>query len=229
MDSALPSDSFTIRNVRRDFPEWHLGRPHYALWALQVDTAAVRQRLQAAQDHLAAWLLEGYCRQAHITVGLCGFLSPAPQHGDDFGTESLRLQLAALRKMGTRPFGIAIGGLASFSSVPYLTVQADSAALAGLRQCLANRGLDAAPAHYTPHVTVGLYADVWPLAALQKAFGQFAQTDALALRIQGLSLLSYAAAEIGGPLQTLADYDFESGSLHWHKLPASLQAFAAVA
>jgi 2'-5' RNA ligase len=224
-----PSDSHTLCNVRRDFPEWHLGRRHYALWALQVDTAPVRQRMQDAQAHLVHHLLEDYQRQAHITVGLCGFLGAAPQHADDFGLADLQAQLTDLRQLRPAPFGLRVGGLASFTSVPYLSVQADAGHLEALRLCLAGAGMNAAPGPYTPHVTVGLYAGVWPLADLQAQFSRFTATDPLALTLHGISLVSYAPHEIGGPLQTLADYDFASGALRWSRsLPAELQAFAAI-
>ena len=47
-DTLSPSSAKTIRNVQRDFPEWHLGRPHDLLWALAVDLEPVRQRVAAA-------------------------------------------------------------------------------------------------------------------------------------------------------------------------------------
>jgi hypothetical protein len=56
-DTLSPSSAKTIRNVQRDFPEWHLGRPHYLLWALDVDLEPVRQRVAAAQRHLSTRLL----------------------------------------------------------------------------------------------------------------------------------------------------------------------------
>ena len=59
-DTLSPSSAKTIRNVQRDFPEWHLGRPHDLLWALDVDLEPVRQRVAAAQRHLSTRLLAGY-------------------------------------------------------------------------------------------------------------------------------------------------------------------------
>lgn len=216
MDRSIrPCDSHTLRNVRQDFPEWHLGRQHYALWALAVDTPAVCQRLQAAQTHLQPWLLEGYRRQAHITLALCGFPSEMPVHGDDFGPAALQQQVQALRQCAPQPFGLRIGGLDSFASVPYLTVQADAGALDSLRLCLAHGALNAAPAQYVPHVTVGLYADAWPMATLQTQFQRFAAPEALALHIDRISLMRYVSREIGGPLQTLAHYSLESQRLVW--------------
>ena len=65
--AAFAAAGHTIENVRRDFPEWHRGRPHYALWALDVDTAPVRHAMQAAGAHLDGLLLDGYqIGRAHV-------------------------------------------------------------------------------------------------------------------------------------------------------------------
>lgn len=224
-----PCAEHTLRNELRDFPEWHCGRPHYALWAFLPEDAALGQRVQAAQAHLAPWLLQGYRRQPHITVGVCGFLSATASQGDDFGVEQLQAQLGALRQLQPTPFAIHVGGLDSFSSVPYLAVSADAVCLRALRQCLAgNAAINSPPSHYTPHVTVGLYADAWPMQTLRKEFERFPDDPDLHLPIGGIQLLSYAAREIGGPLQRLADYDFSSGKLLWKagakEVPAAFSA-----
>ena len=209
--------AFTLRNVRRDFPEWHLGRPRYALWALDVDVAPVRQRMQAAQGHLDGLLLPDYCRQPHITLSLCGFPSDAPRHADDFGTEMLRAQLAALRQARPQPFEMEIGALATFTSAPYLSVRDAGGHIAALRACLTGEAGSEPGFTYTPHVTVGLYADAWPMPAVQARLASFAGDAPLRLRVAGVSLMAYAAAEIGGPLTQMADYDFGSGALRWNE------------
>ena len=216
---AFAEADFTLRNVRRDFSEWHLGRPRYALWALDVDLAPLRQRMRAAQDHLAGLLLAHYHRQPHVTLSLCGFPSEAPRHADDFGAEALQAQLAALGQARPRPFDIEIGALASFTSAPYLTVRDERGGIAALRACLADAHPLAGGCAYTPHVTVGLYAYAWPVPAVQARLASFACGAPLRLRIAGISLMSYLAADIGGPLQRIARYDFDSAALCWqHEL-----------
>jgi 2'-5' RNA ligase len=212
-ESEIAAGGLTIRNVRRDFPEWHLGRSRYALWALDVDVAPVRQRMQAAQSHLAGLLLDGYHRQPHITLSLCGFPSDAPRHADDFGAEALRAQLDALRQARPGPFEIDIGALASFTSAPYLSVHDEGGHIAALRRCLASGDVSALDGAYTPHVTVGLYADAWPLSAVQARLESFACDGPLRLCVAGVSLMAYAAGEIGGPLGRMADYHFGGGAL----------------
>lgn len=216
---AFTSDDFTLPNVRRDFPEWHRGRRCYALWALEVDVPAVVARVLAAQGHLAGLLLDGYCRQAHVTVRLCGFPSDSPRQADDFGPEALGIQLAALRQARPRPFEIDIGGLSSFTSAPYLTVSDGGGNLAALREALFS-GFDGDPGgHYTPHVTVGLYADAWPLPAVRARLRGFKIDELLRMPVTGISLLSYAAPEIGGVLTRIGHYDFASATLRWNGSP----------
>ncbi len=213
MPPAFAAAGLTLRNVRRDFPEWHLGRPRYALWALDVDVSPVRQRVQAAQNHLAEFLLGDYQRQPHITLSLCGFPSDTPRHADDFGPETLRAQIDALQQARLEPFEIDIGALDSFTSAPYLTVSDVGGHIAALRRCLAAGDRNEPDGAYTPHVTVGLYADAWPTAAVQTRLDSFACGEPLRLRVTGVSLMAYAAREIGGPLTRVADYDFGGGAL----------------
>lgn len=203
-----PVSNTTIRNVHRDFGEWHLGRPYYLLWALDVDAEPVRQRVAAAQRHLSGLLLDGYLRQPHITVGLCGFPSPAPVHNDDFGAELLHRQIDALKGLQPEAFDIEIGALDGFSSAPYLAVHDGSRHVERLHACLNLAPQLPAHADYRPHVTVGLYGGAWPLDAVHARLAAFVPADALRQRITRISLLGYASGEIGGKLIRIADYDF---------------------
>ncbi|ENO84854.1 2'-5' RNA ligase family protein, partial [Thauera linaloolentis] len=203
-----PSPATTIRNARRDFHEWHLGRPHYLLWALDVDLAPVRQRMEAAQHHLSGLLLDDYVRQPHITVSLCGFPSIAPLHTDDFGASLLHAQIDALNRLRPAAFDIGIGALDGFTSAPYLAVDDRDGHIGRLHACLRLAPEALAHADYRPHVTVGLYGGAWPLADVRTRLARFTPGGPLRLRISRLSLLGYASTEIGGRLTPVADYDF---------------------
>lgn len=211
----LPPGSHCIRNLRRDFTEWHLGRAHYVLWALDVDCAPVRERVLAAQRCLDGLLLAGYRRQPHITLSLCGFPSPAPWRADEFGAAALDAQVEALRRARPQPFELEISALSSFASAPFLSVHDGSGHIGRLRACLARHDLGHPEGDYLPHVTVGLYADAWPADDVHPRLNGFAPDRALRLRIDGVSLFSYAAADVGGPLTRRARYDFASARLHW--------------
>lgn len=213
----------TLRNERRDFPEWHRGRRHYVLWALDMDTPTVRARMAAAQRALDGLLLDGYQRQPHVTLALCGFPAQArPPVEDEFDHHLLSAQVKALQGQGLAAFDIEIGGLESFSSAPFLTVHEGHDAFATVRRCLQSEGSHP-HGPYVPHVTVGLYADAWPRTEVVDRFAQIPSLPRLRHRVTHLSLLGYAAAQIGGPLFTLAKYELETGRMHWY---APLTAYA---
>lgn len=212
----------TLRNERRDFPEWRQGRAQYVLWGIDADTPAVRARVQAAQQALDGLLLAPYRRQPHITLAVCGFPAQSqPGAPDEFDAQHIAAQLAALRARDTGAFRIEIGALESFAAAPFLTVRDDAQTLAALHRCL-HTDTDN-PQHpqgaYVPHVTVGLYADAWPCAQVAERFACLNDAPPLALTISRLHLLGYEAAEIGGALFTLAEYDLASGRMHWHAPP----------
>lgn len=207
----------TLGNVQRDFVEWHGGRPRYALWAVDVDVPAVAERVLAADRHLGTLLLDAYRRQPHITLALCGFPQALPRRRDDFGPAQLAAQLAGLRKLGGGPFRISVGGLSSFTSAPFLGVDDTDGGIARVREGLAagdaRRREDHPDGGYAPHVTVGLYAGSWSTAEVVSRLNAFGRHEALVLRVERLSLMSYAAHDIGGPLAVAAEFDLADGRL----------------
>ena len=201
----------TLRNVRRDFHEWHLGRPHYALWAIDVDLPPVRRLAEQAAALLDDVLLDDYRRQPHITLALCGFPTLQPEHPDDFGPAGLEQQLAALQRLAGPPFRMEIGGLASFTSAPFLSVRDVDGGIGRLRHALCGPRTEPGGA-YTPHVTVGLYGGEWPtgplLGRLDAGGGEIVHCT-----VTKLSLMCYAASDIGGPLAKLGEFDL--AHRHW--------------
>jgi 2'-5' RNA ligase len=207
--------SHTLRNEQRDFVEWHRGRAPYVFWGLDVDTPAVVERVAAARLHLDGLLLAGYCRQPHLTLELCGFAGEAPLADDEFGGAYLSAQIAALRQAAPAPFEIEIGALASFTSAPYLRVGDAGRCLAALRDSLAVEGSCRLLGDYTPHVTVGLYADAWPADSVRSRLHEFVAAELLSCRIERISLMAYAPSEIGGPLQRLGDFHLGRREMCW--------------
>lgn len=209
------AEPHTLRNERRDFHQWHRGRPHYLLWALDVDASPLRARVAAAQRALDGLLLEGYLRQPHITLALCGFPATGPLRAEDeFDDGLIAAQLATLQAAAPSAFELGIGGLESFSSAPFLSVHDASGALDALRRCLHADGQHP-QGGYVPHVTVGLYADAWPTAEVARRFQALDDAPQLPCRVTRLSLMGYVAADIGGALFTVADYDLATRRLQW--------------
>lgn len=214
-ERAFAAAGTTLQNLRRDFPEWHLGRPRYALWALDVDLPPVRSALADAGTALAGLLLDDYRRQAHITLALCGFPTAAPCHPDDYGPAQLEQQIAALHAQAGAPFEVEIGGLGSFTSAPFLAARDVDGSIGRLRQALCGtRPEPGGP--YTPHVTVGLYDGAWPTAQVRARLGHVSPV-ALRCPITRVSLMSYAAPEIGGELEILGEFELASKRWTWRQ------------
>jgi hypothetical protein len=103
-----------------------------------------------------------------------------------------------------------VGRLASFTSAPFLAVHDAGGGIARLRRALT--GNTAEPGGpYTPHVTVGLYAGAWPTAEVLPRLDAFDAGPPLSCTIDSVSLMRYAAPDIGGPLETLGRFRFGHG------------------
>lgn len=216
VSAILIEGSQTLPNVRRDFPEWHRGRAPYVFWALDVDLPAVRAQVALAGAHLDGFLLDGYGRQPHVTLDLCGFPSVIPGRSDEFSPFLLERQCSALCAARIPVFEIEVGRLSSFSSAPFLTVVDRAGHIAAVRACLAVDGQPRLFGDYVPHVTVGLYADAWPVAEVGAKLASFAAGHGTFCRIERISLMAYQPSEVGGPLSCLADYELASGEMRWH-------------
>lgn len=221
------TEAMTQPSERRDFREWHRGRGPYVFWALDVDSLPVRRRLAAHVRRLGPLLLEGYVRQPHVTLDICGFPSLSPQLDDEFGRDLLDVQLSALRCAQPKPFRIVVGQPASFRSAPYLSVDDVQGGIARLRACLAINGEHRLLGDYVPHVTIGLFAEVTPLVEVVACLAAEAAADALSVAVERLSLMSYEPAEIGGRLDCLAEYRLTSGQWIWRDAAASRLPFLA--
>ena len=166
--------------------------------------------MRTAGTHPADRPHHHYLPQPHVTLALCGFPPNRPEHPDDFGPDALAAQLAALDACGLQAFELQIGRLASFTSAPFLAVHDVEGGIARLRQPPA--GEPHAPhGPYTPHATVGLYSGAWPTAEVLPRLDGFDAGPPLRLRIDHLSLMRYAAPDIGGPLETLGRFRFGHG------------------
>lgn len=192
----------TLACELRDYPEWRRGRTRYAVWMLSVECPQILARLQRAQQHLGDWLHQGYRRQAHITLFVCGFPAEQALLDDDFPLERLAAQQQAVRELGIAPFELHVGGLDSFASAPFLTVSDPAGYLDALRTALAAHSPEIRQSDYRAHLTVGLYARSVPRECVQRQLAAFAEGDPLPLTVRELHYSSYAAAELFGPLCT---------------------------
>jgi len=201
----------TLASAQRDFPEWHRGRPCFAVWAIAINNRAVDQRLALVRQALQPLLLPGDQRQAHITLHVCGFPVAAPAHADDFGAAQLQAQVDALARAAVRGFALRVGGAFSFASAACLAVHDDGAALPRLRLACQQ----AAPSHdatpYVPHVTAGLYGGAWPMRDVQARLQALATLPCIHLPVTSLDWMVYDSGRIGGALRSLLRVDLATG------------------
>ncbi len=207
--------SHTLPNVRGDFAEWHRGRAPYVFWALDVDCPEIRQLIAQAAGLLDGLLLEGYCRQPHITLELCGFPVAQSNDADEFSPAWLEGRCAALRGADLRPFTVTVGGWSSFASAPYLRVADPGQGIAALRRNLAVDGVHRLFGDYVPHVTIGLYADAWPVERVLKGLAGLSDVPSCPCRIERVSLMAYQPDQIGGPLACLGHFSLDDQDMSW--------------
>ena len=189
----------TIAAALGDVPSWHRGRDAYALWLIEADTDEVRQRVRAASEHLAEFLIPHYRRQPHITVFVCGFLVAARSYDDDYGIGDFERHADLLREAALKPFPLVIGSLNSFASAPFLEVTDPEGGLGRVRSVLASAGTEIERSEYIPHVTVGLYADAFPSDLVAKRIASFSQ-EPCTLKVDRITFATFRAAEMYGTL-----------------------------
>ena len=187
----------------RDHPEWHRGRPRYALWSIPVECPRVLERLRTARELLGDWLHPPGARQAHITLFVCGFPAARPHHDDDIAPAVLEAQRQALDALRLAPFELHIGGLDSFASAAFLRVT-DEGQLAHLRRPLGQLSSEIRQAPYVPHLTLGLYRHAASAEDWRRRAEPLRHCPPLALPVRELQLLSYAATEPQGALRVEA-------------------------
>lgn len=207
------SQPATVANVVRDFHEWHLGRPRYAVWAISLDTGPWDERIAVANRVLDGLLVADYRRQLHITLHACGFPAAKAFHNDDYLPSQFQAQCEALRRLGLRPFELDVGGTGSFSTAPYLEVHDGEASLSQLRDALSVGGNEYRDTEYVPHVTVGLYGGAHAVADVAARLAPLRNAEPMPLRVRRLALMAYDSSVIGGPLETLCEFDLADNLL----------------
>lgn len=202
-----------VPSRERDFREWHLGRPRFAVWAIALADRAVDDRLQHLRADLKGLLCSGYNRQPHITLHVCGFPAATRTRADDFGLDQLQAHLSALQQGTTQPFDLRVGGAFSFSAAACLSVEEPGNSLQRLRAAWHDVAptWDATP--YRPHVTAGFYSGAWRTKMVHARMKAHIAIPAIPLRIRHVDWMCYDSDRIAGPLRTLLRYDLENGQV----------------
>lgn len=188
----------TLATEDRDYSEWRRGRERYGVWMIDVDTAAIRERVSRARHHLGE-LLSAHQRPPHITLFVCGFYVDTLTLDDDFDSAMLAKQSDALQRAEIAPFTLSIGGIDSFDSAVFLRVTDDSFALKSLRDELAKDGAEIRHAPYKAHLTVGLYQAAFDKCEVSQRLMTFPDSSPMAVRVDRIHFAIYSARRLAGP------------------------------
>ena len=193
-------------NLDQDFSHWHGGCQQALVWALDVDREEVRARQERAQQLLGDLLISRYCRQPHVTVLFAG-LNPEPvthPTGRIYSIADRDRDIAALTSSDIGPIELSIGGWATFQMAPYLEVSSDT--VHELRHAMVG-----STPEYVPHVTIGLYAVDTDLDEVRERMAGF-DPDPLIVRVDSITLMSYASSDIAGKLTTIGRVDLSTST-----------------
>lgn len=190
-----------IPTENRDYPEWHQGRPHYALWYIELNQPEICAYLHDLQSFFKEFLIVPNQQQFHITVFICGFLNTQTQYNDDFLAQDLQQHLQVLKAANLPSLQLTIGGLNSFSSALFVEVKDQQQVLTQIRQVLAAQSQEIAALHYCPHVTLGLYRQAFVSDLILQKMQQLPQKT-FEVAVDQLTFGYYHAAELQGRLHS---------------------------
>lgn len=206
----------------RDFTEWHQGCAWCTVWVLLLRGPALAQRVQRARLALGDWLWPGYARQPHVTIAYRGLMACGDAHpAATFGVEQLRADVQRLQQALHGPATLRVYGSSSFSTVPYLCVaQEDAALLQQWHQVLVPQPPEPDWA-YVPHVTLGHYARAVPVQQVQQRLNAaLAGLSPVVCPTPQLWLVRYRTHAIAGPL--VAEGYLDLTSRRYVTLPGAL-------
>lgn len=212
MPMTLPTETQICED--RDFVEWHRGCPWCAVWVLRVEIAQLELCLKTARGLIAPWLLPRYERQPHITVAYRGLMAgQAPHPHAAFGAQQWQQDVQTLQLAQPGPFTVQIGGVGSFSTVPYIAVQ-PHLALLQLHTLLAQT-VPEAHWQYEPHVTIGHYSRQVSMQDVMLPLQACSQVqEILDVPVQALWLARYRTDDIAGRLFFEGYFDLCTQTYH---------------
>jgi len=222
IESEFPADTYaqadddgawTLPNVQKDFTDWRAGRHRYAVWAIDLDRDWLRDASDKMRRHCAELLLPDYARQPHITLRICGFPCRERRLSDDYTHADFAAQVSALESARIEPFPISIGALDTFTTAPYFSVLDIDGGIARTRQTLAMPAGDGPGEKgfpYVPHITFGLYGGRFRMTDVNHRLRSGPENQSIRLTIRQLTLMTYEASVITGPLTSVCAFDLES-------------------
>ncbi len=208
--------AWTLPNVQKDFTAWRAGRRRYAVWAIDLNHDWLREACEDMRQHCADLLLPNYARRPHVTLRICGFPGPDRRLDDNYTQADLAAQVSALESAQIEPFPISIGALDTFTTAPYFSVIDIECGIARSRQALAMPAGDGPGEKgfpYIPHVTFGLYGRRFPMPDVASRLNSAPKIANAQLTVKQLTLMTYEASVIAGPLTAVCAFDLASQTL----------------
>ncbi len=200
----------TLPTEKRDYEEWHRGRKKYAVWTIGIQSQPVQSRFDAARAHLAEFLFKPYQRQPHVTLFVCGFLAEVERFEDDYTVEDIEYCLRQLREARLSPFKIKIGGINSFAAAPFLEVFDLSGGIERVRNVMSGNRFEIRDGKYIPHLTLGLYSGPFETKTVVKKISSFCPDSPITHFVDKISLTTYSACTIAGPLAVKYVFDLST-------------------
>ena len=205
----------TFASLPGDFSFWHKNREKYAVWALEIIDEQLEERLKQAQSILSDFLIKDYNRHPHITLGQCGFLCQTKKLEDDYDKNMFWQDIEKLQTLSEQKIRLQISGLlTSWAIAPFFPALDQSGDLARFNQLLTHTPDD--NYHFTPHITIGLYADAWPTTSIYHLLTSVDPQPALAFEITALKLYSYHPNIVGGQITEEASFNLSDKTLSIH-------------
>jgi 2'-5' RNA ligase len=202
------SHAYTTACRADNFVRWHMGRPFYAVWIVEVDTAEVRAQISALRRHLGDWLLPDYRRQPHITLAVCGFPQAQATDEHSYTAADFHRDIACLQATAPATITVETALADSFTTAAYLGLRGETAALHAMRTAL--RGDSTPP--FVPHITAGFYRRSLAMTDVQQKLNEL-ELPEVSLEINAITLAVYASAEIAGHLVPVCRYPLQHSGL----------------
>ncbi|WP_373683976.1 2'-5' RNA ligase family protein [Acinetobacter sp. YH12080] len=160
-----------VPTLNQDYPDWHQGRQHYALWYIEIQDPELLAYLAALRAQFSDLLYTPNTRQFHITVFICGFIEELnktqlidhseQRWNDNFSADELALHRQQLRQLSLSNIRLRTGQINSFQSALFIEIVDLDRKLEHLRQAFNLSSNEIAPIEYCPHITLGLYKQAW--------------------------------------------------------------------
>lgn len=171
------------------------------MWGILLEQDTIIDLQRQAQSWLQEYLLLPYLRQPHVTLTACGFWLPEVSLEQDDNFSNLQQHLQLLDQVDLSAFELRMGGISSFTTVPFFEVIDAEGMLAKLRDALPSYFETIRQVPYCPHVTIGCYNNEWPTQAIAKRIQAFPPFEPITIKVEQIALLSYSTKDIGSPLE----------------------------